>query len=219
MRAAVPIIAGLTLLACRADAPAPDPTLLEWEAPQGYYPEPLEGPDPWVAGERRLNLGLFYEGGASDFMAIDNASANYYIFETTDGLLTYTQIEDPDRIEGLVSSRIVRSGTPWLGGGIVWSAARDLSTWTLMALSLKSSDESFATVTISMETEGGDAALSMADYGFDNDGQWHQLVIPMTDFEEAGADLTRVTAPFVMAAVGGPAGESFNIDALYLTGP
>jgi len=209
-------IALVVLVGCRADPPPQDTSLLDWESPVLADEEPLDGPAPWVSGERRLNIGLFYEGGSSDFIPIDNDTSNYFIFQA-DGALTFNQIEDPDRIEGLVSSRILRTGTPWLGGGIVWSSGRNLSSWTRLYLSLKSSSESFADIGIAMTSDGGNATLSMADYGFVNDGEWHTLVIPLGDFAEAGVDLSRVTSPLQFDSGPGASGDFFKIDDVYMT--
>ena len=67
---------------------------------------------------------------------------------------------------------------------------------------------------------GGGAAevqLSVADYGFVNDGEWHQLVIPLADFAAGGADLTTVGLPFQMIEGAQVAGQELRVDNLYFT--
>lgn len=207
---------------CREDPGPVNTALLEgWENPPGLFPEPVEGPDPYVEGENRFGLGLFYEGGLSDFAPIDGATSNYFIFEAfPGGPLTYTQIDDPQSVvEGLSSTRISHAGLTFWGGGIFWTAPRNVSRWQLMHVSLRSSAPSFADIRLGVQSGGVDHFLSAADYGYVNDGQWHHLVIPLSDFAEDGADLSALTSPFIMGGLSGTSGDVFNIDALYWTHP
>jgi hypothetical protein len=77
-------------------------------------------------------------------------------------------------------------------------------------------------------------AISPGQYGYANDGQWHQVSIPIATIKAAGAkaygmensaasvfDLSRVTNPFVIAdryaKTGNTAGNTtpFKVDAVY----
>lgn len=207
---------------CRDDAGAPDAALLEgWENPPGFFPEPVEGPDPFVEGENRFGLGLFYEGGLSDFAPVDGVTSNYFIFEAfVGGPLTYSQLDDPQSVvEGLTSTRIAHAGLTFWGGGIFWTAPRNVSRWQVMHVSLRSTSPSFADINLGVQSGGTDFFVSAADYGYVNDGEWHHLLIPLIDFADDGADLSALTSPFIMAGDEGTAGDVFNIDALYWTHP
>ena len=48
-----------------------------------------------------------------------------------------------------------------------------------------------------------------------NDGQWHTLIIPLTDFSSQGVDLTMVSIPLRFGGNGGMEGESVLMDDLY----
>jgi len=215
-------LALLLSTACRDDPGPPNAALLEgWENPAHLFPEPVEGPDPYVAGDHRLGLGIFYEGGTSDFAPIDGVTSNYFIFEAfPGGPLTYTQIDDTQTVvEGLSSTRIAHAGLTFWGGGVFWTAPRNVSRWEVMHVSLRSSSETFADIQLGVQSGGADFFLSAADYGYVHDGEWHHLLIPLADFTEDGADLSALTSPFIMSGGAGTSGDVFNIDALYWTRP
>jgi len=216
-------LAALTALAgCRADAAPADPALLDdWESPAGFFPEPLPGPDPYVAGTDRLGLGLFYEGGLSEFMPIDGSTSNYYIFEAFPGdPLTYGQLEDKARrVEGLVSARITHAGLTFWGGGIFWSSPRNVSRWQTLHVSLRSTAPSFAEISLGVKSANREFRVNATDYGYANDGEWHHLVIPLADFAEDGADFAALDSPFLFGGGAGQSGDFFNIDNLYWTTP
>lgn len=221
-RSALALALALLVAGCREDPGPVNAALLEgWENPPELFPEPVEGPDPYVAGEDRLGLGLFYEGELSDFSPIDGVTSNYYIFEAyPGGPLTYTSIEDTRSVvEGLSSTRIAHAGLTFWGGGIFWSSPRDVSRWELMHVSLRSSAAAFADVALGVQSGGVDHFLSAADYGYVNDGEWHHLIVPLSDFAEAGAALSSLTSPFIMSGGAGASGDALNIDALYWTRP
>ncbi|MFT7581896.1 MAG: hypothetical protein ACI9MR_003577 [Myxococcota bacterium] len=210
----------LVLAGCREDAGDPNVALLtDFENPPGFFEDPLLGPDPIEDGEQRLGLGLFVENRVTEWIPLDQTFSNYFIFETfPGGPLTYSQLVDrQDRIEGLFSDRISHAGEGFWGGGVIWSSPRNLTMWTTMHVSFKSSDGAFDDINIIVQSGGSDATLTASDYGYTNDGEWHNLTIPMIDFVDAGADLTAVTAPFIVGGGGGTSGEFFHIDAVYLT--
>lgn len=220
--ASVAVVALASFPGCRADPGPVDTSLLEgWENPPELFPEPVEGPDPYIEGERRFSPGLFYEGSRSDFAPVDGTTSNYFIFEAfPGGPLTYTSLEDTRSVvEGLTATRIQHAGLTFWGGGIFWSAPRNVARWELMHVSLRSSAPSFADINLGLQSDGADVFLSAADYGYTNDGEWHHLIIPLADFAEDGADLTRLTSPFIMSGGAGAAGDAFFIDALYWTAP
>lgn len=206
----------LVMAACRPDPGNPDYSdHVGLREAANARNEVLPGSNPYRLGQQRLYLGSFYEGGRSDEILINGVDTNYFIFERT-----YSQEVDGERIEGLISDVIILNGTPWWGGGIIWNNARDLSDWTTMSISLRSSDEGFADFEVRMqfEAENGDVvelALPVSEYGFINDGMWHTLKIPLADF--TGLDLSMIRSPLILGGTGGASGEQLFVDDLYMT--
>lgn len=200
------------LLACRPDPGLPSYPDTGTAATDTSEPALPEGPDPYEAGEARLSIGLYYESGYSDLIEINDVDTHYYIFEST-----YTEgVELQDVVEGREASLITHGAVGWFGGGITWDTPRDLSAWTTMYVSLRSGDPGFADLNLHF-TGGTEAIVSAADYGWAADGQWHHLQVPLADFVAGGADLSIVTAPYVLIGAGGTEGEQLKVDNLYYT--
>ena len=196
--------------ACRADPGAPSYPAPDTSAADTADALP-RGPDPYVAGERRLALGIYYEGGASERVEINDLDTHYYIYEGT-----YTErIELQDVVEGRESAKLEAGDKGWLGGGLTWDTPRDLSGWGVLAVSLRSGDGGMTGLALHMQA-GAEAILPLAGYGWAADGQWHHLRIPLVDFAAAGANLSAVTGPFVLIGAGVAAGEQLTIDDLYI---
>lgn len=171
-----------------------------------------QGPDPYEEGEDRLSLGLFYESGYSELVEINDLDTHYYIYSDT-----YTQgVDTQDVVEGRESTIIEHSNVGWFGGGITWDSGRDLSDWTTLYVSMRSSDAGFADIALHL-VGGVEATVDLVDYGWTPDGQWHHLSVPLADLEAGGANLTAVTGPFVLIGAGGADGDTLKIDNLYLT--
>jgi len=183
--------------------------------PSGF----VEGPDPWQAGTPRFKLGLFYEGGATDEVVVDDVGAHFYVYEQT---FSVGPVDDGHR-EGLQADAIMHAGGPWWGGGIHWDTARDLSAWTYLRMSLRSTSAAFDDVKLGMTSgaEGApdraEARVSAADYGFVADGEWHDLRVPLADLTALGVDLSAVTVALSFGGGAGTAADTLLIDALYLT--
>ncbi len=211
-------------LACRIDPGTPDYSghvgLVD-RTDAGPSNE-LMGPDPYMPGDDRLGVGVFYEGGRSEDIAVNGTTTNYFIF-IIDGTmdLTYEQRTSEDRLEGMFSDEIRLKGTPFWGGGVIWNEPINLSGWTTLNVSFKSSDESFAAFNLTLQSGIGDAVtpfdLAVTDYGYTNDGEWHSLNIPLQDFIDDGFDISQVRAPFIVGAGGGMAGHTLLVDNLYFT--
>ncbi len=201
----------LLALGCRPDVGLPnypDASALADTSESGWN----GGPDPYEAGEDRLSMGLYYESGYSEAIPIDDLTTHYYIYNDT-----YTESVDmQDVVEGEESAVITHGSAGWFGGGLTWDSGVDLSGWTTMWVSFKSSDAGFTSLNIHL-TGGTEAIVEAATYGFVPDGEWHHLEIPLSDFEAGGADLSVVTGPFVMIGEGGAEGEVLRVDNLYLT--
>lgn len=180
----------------------------------GVDPDDLPGPDPYQDGEERFTIGIFYEGGYSARVDIDNVTNHFYIYDGT--FESYPDYED--REEGYQSDVIAPTGIGWWGGGVSWDQPADLSSWTQMHVSFASEGADFATFNVGFGGgAGAEATRAVTDYGFVNDGQWHQLVIPLADFAAGGADLTSVGLPFQVIAPTLVTGQELRVDNLYFT--
>jgi hypothetical protein len=169
------------------------------------------GPDDFQEGEQRLSIGVFYEGGSSETVEIDNQTSHVYLYENT---VRITAIEEP--FEGLGADRLRHTGGTWWGMGIHWDSPRDLSAWTTLHVSFRS--VSFAEIEIAMTGGGEDRhVVNATTYGYVNDGEWHQLSIPLSDFVSDGLDLSAVRSPLSLGGAAGMATDFALIDNLYLS--
>lgn len=210
----------LLLAACRPDPGPADYTGQELPGNPDGGPDPaaelLPGPEPYVAGQRRLMVGIFYEMGRSEEVLLDNAETNFYLYDNT----VYVE-DDADRVEGKIASRILWNNKAWLGFGVHWKTSRNFDAWKTLHVSMKSTDAGFANVKIGMSSGVGTnekgSPLAATRYGWANDGAWHHLAIPVADFVAAGLKLNDVSSPFTFGAEGGATGQSLLLDNLYFT--
>jgi len=173
----------------------------------------LPGPDPFQAGGERLNLGLFYEGGASETVLVDDTTSSYYIYDNT-----YSQSTSADRIEGFESAAITLTGPPtgYYGGGVTWTPSRDLSLWTRLSISFKATDTIFEQLDVRMVGGGVQGSVKATDYGFAVDDQWHTLTIPLADFTSQGVVLSDVTEPLQLLSEVTADGAVLLVDNAYM---
>lgn len=221
---------------CREDLPTPDYTshiglgdLIDSGLPEGF----LAGTDPFVEGEQRLSIGL-YEGPRTREIAIGQGIRNLFSFDIVGdgtGDLTIGGADTFDRVEGRVAAELVHGGFGFWGLGVLYQeqgdnnflrgGSEDLSDWRVLHLALKSSDAAFADIDITMQSGLGAAnvagTVSASDYGYVNDGQWHPIDVPLSDFEAQGVLLSDVTAPFILGGLSGLPGETFILDEVYFT--
>ncbi|MFT5680963.1 MAG: hypothetical protein ACI8RZ_001869 [Myxococcota bacterium] len=198
-------------LACRPDPGSPsypDPSAVLDSGSDSDDPDNYPGPDPYTAGESRLSLGAFYEGGYSELMPVDDVSIFFYVYSSTFSQAT----ESTERIEGYVSDRITVGGVGWWGGGIQSNAAIDLSAWDTLHFSAMSEDVVDFDIRMQSGTEG---TVDASSYGFTNDGEWHAMEIPLSDL--AGVTLSKVTGQFIFIGEGDPEGSVIFFDNLYYT--
>lgn len=206
------------LAACR-----PDPGLADYEnqgpstqsdGGTGPDSEMLPGPFPYQTGQRRLSVG-FYEGGRSEDIPVDNSTTHVYLYENT-----VTMEPSSTRVEGKSADLVVHAGKAWLGFGVHWDSPRDLSTWKTLHVSLRSSDPGFAQVLVAMNDTTKSVKLDVEKYGYRNDGEWHHLPIPLTDFTTGSLQLqlNAIKAPFVLLTEkqGAPA-DKLLLDNVYFT--
>lgn len=219
---------GYALLFLLAAACRPDPGEADY-ANQGQGPvtssgddsdpdkDMLPGPNPYQQGQRRLAVG-FYEGGRSEEVAVDNTTTHVYLYENT-----VTLEPSSTRVEGRSSDLVVHARKAWMGFGVHWDSARSLSTWKTMHVSLRSADVGFAqaNVKVGMNDTDKSVQLGVAKYGYVNDGEWHHLSIPLSDFTAGGLKLGSVNAPFVFISGAGSApdkpADKLLLDNLYFT--
>jgi len=201
----------LTVAACRPDPGAPNyPNPGPWD-PAADDPDFLSGSDPYEEGEARLSMGIFYEGGASDALPIDDLTRHFYIYEGSFGM----GVSD-DRVEGLTSDEITVGDLGWWGGGVHWDTPEDLSAWTTLHLALQSNDPAMETWTIGMSDGVGEGRVGVGDLGFVADGYWHELELPLA-LLASSVDLEAVTVGLLMVGATGEPGATVKIDDLYLT--
>jgi hypothetical protein len=210
--AALVVVAGAA--GCRPDA-GPNNYANQESFPDGGNVA-LPGPDPYVPGTPRLNLGAFYDGQSSQMIVIDNVTTHLYVYQVGTGssaMNTANLLPDQDRVEGLTSTQIIDLGLGFVGLGINWDSPKDLSAWTKMHVSLKSKDSAYATLMLGLDSKT--IYLDPTKYGYVNDGEWHNIIIPLADYVAGGVDLTMVDAPFVINAGAGVTGDSLLVDALF----
>lgn len=190
-----------------------------------------EGPDPYVEGEKRLSLGIFYEGGFSHEIPIDDVFSSFYIW-VVEGTSTptYSNVTTTDCVEGRYADKLMAMDAGWFGGGLSWSTPTDLSQWKTMHISIKADDDAFSFFQIGrggVYKNGGSCTGSgfrqnwvyLSNYGFETDGTWHHLSIPLFDLSIC-LDSTQITEPLSLLIAGlssDDAGKSVYIDNIYLT--
>ena len=209
--ATVLAVLGLALaLGCRGDPGVPDYSSHAGLRVDAGAVTPLPGPDPYETGEARLAFGIFYESGFSRLVEIDDVDRFYNVF-----IGSFEQDKVTERVEGVESDRILLNGTPFWGGGIDWMTPVDLSGWTTMHVSFLSADPSFDEIEINILAGGQQVTVRATDFGYVNDGEWHNLEIPLSAFGDF--DATSVNSPFGLGGPGGARNDVLLVDDLYWT--
>ena len=90
-----------------------------------------------------------------------------------------------------------------------------------MYVSFKSSDPSFEAFDLAVQSgrdeDPAGFTVDPREYGYQNDGEWHSLRIPLQDFIDQGWDISAVRSPFIVGAAGGRPDDTLLIDDLYFT--
>ena len=154
-------------------------------------------------------LDVFHEPPCENMFLVDDETRHYYIYNSS-----YQHSTSTDAYEGVESAMLTANGGSWWGGGIHSSTPVNMSSYTTMHVALKANSPNFSSVEIRMEADGQSAAVTViaASYGYSNDGQWHALEIPLTDF--TGLDLTNVTGLFMLGGGMETAGAELLVDAV-----
>ena len=155
-------------------------------------------------------LAVFHEPPCETMFMVDDETRHYYIYDST-----YQHSSSSDAYEGAESALLSASGGSWWGGGLHSSTPVDMSSYTTMQVALKASNPDFNNVEIRMEAEGQSAAVTVlaSSYGYTNDGQWHALQIPLSDF--VGLDLNNVTGLFMLGGGMETSGAELLVDAVF----
>lgn len=186
----------------------------------------LPGPHPYVEGEARLAFGPFYEGASSESIPVNDVTNFLFVFDAA-GVSSLEIEAVEDRVEGFSADALRLTGAAFWGMSIAFfdrnpgdggtPRPEDLSAYSTMFLSLKSSDGAFGDVRIAIGSSSGEGAVQASDYGYANDGDWHSLAIPLADF--GGADVTGIHTPLILGGNGTDAGDELLIDAFYYAAP
>ena len=155
-------------------------------------------------------LDVFHEPPCETMFLVDDVTRHYWVYSNT-----YNHSNSSDAYEGAESALITATGNSWWGGGIHSTTPVDMSEYTTMHVAMKASGTGFSNVEIRMEAEGQSGAVTVnaSSYGYTNDGQWHAMQIPLTDF--VGLDLSNVTGLFMMGGALEPSGAELKVDAVY----
>jgi hypothetical protein len=218
------LLAGLVLLStlgCHPDPGLPDYSAMNNLFDAGDEVGNLAGPFPYVPGSRRLTFGIFYDGKSSQQIVLNNNDTHYYIYSAT-----YTDVHSADRVEGKYSNQLdIPGNTPqWFGGAVTWDTPTDLSSWSTLHVSFKSSDPGFADFNVGIlygtapKGTVSHASLKASLFGWASDGQWHHLAIPLSRFTALGATLDKARGPLEIGnlpALKMQPGETLLVDNLY----
>lgn len=183
----------------------------------------LDGPDPYQDGDQRLAIGPFYDGVLNeDFSDVYDAGGaatgggDYFIFASS-----YTQLQSPDRVQGEFSAGFGLSGAGgfWGGGVFFETNPQDLRDYQTLSVAFKGGGRlSFDDIDIQMGDSDGAVTVRASSYGYVNNDEWHQLWIPLSDFEDGGLDLSRVTNVVSFVNDTTFAGDLLLVDNVYFDG-
>ncbi len=219
----IPLAICVALVACRPD-PGGQP---EYDVPPDE-PEWVEGPVPCEEGQKRFSVGIYFDGcpdaGEVTKLQVNNIEAAYWIYDRNDA--TYTSANDTEDVhEGKRSHKIIHAGLSWWGGGVhlVNGSTVSLLDYDHLYVSLKSSDDAFADVQLKFaydddyddEDDGDAVSVQAGSYGYTNDGEWHDLKIPIDDYSGDEVDFGALNVPFSMTGAGGEEGAILYIDNLF----
>lgn len=210
MRLAALSSLALLVLACQpalGDPDYPEITPYVENGDNGVLP----GANPWDGVSPRLAFSAFYEGGATERIVIDDESIHYYIYENS-----YRQEVTSQRIEGRVADRIIVTSSAFWGGGIHLDNPRNLSAWTNLHVALRSEDAAMESFQLGMVGASGEGRVSVTDYGFVADGEWHSLDIPLADLTPAPG-LNAVSVGLLLISPVAEPGTTLIIDDVYFT--
>ncbi|MGL1887618.1 MAG: PKD domain-containing protein [Reichenbachiella sp.] len=155
-----------------------------------------------------------------------NATAGLAIAETDIGIYTWSNTllpvegETPSEGDAVLTFEQAPDAT-WFGMGVaVLDGSYNLAAYSCDGyLSFDVKTNTTASFDIRMESPGSPASILFENgsdpYGFDRDGKWNTVQIPLADFEALGLDLTNITQLFIFG--GGNVGIGpVSFDNIYL---
>lgn len=225
------LVAPLALAGCVEELPTPDYSSEQgaFDRSQAEPPPALDEPDPFVDGERRLVVSrIFNETDGSDFVEVSPFGVSYFIFDNGSGQNTYAQQPVEDRVEGQSAQEFIlepiAENFGWGGGFVLASNADpiDLTPYDVIVVYLNSETITDTEIRIADTGTRDDPAdppfqvgLLATDFGFEADGEWHEVRIPLSAFRDGGVDLSSVEIPFAIGGGAQEPGQSIIIDYLY----
>lgn len=242
-------LAILLVVACH---PEPGNDVEYSDIPDEFAGEWKEHPlFPCADADRRLNLGMFYDGCADKderVLKLDATESGLYPYIVEDApypvtcsIRKLTEDDLESRIEGGTSHQIIHAGFTWWGVAVHLLEERtvDLTRYSHLYLSVRSDQPVFRDFYIKMasgfdsrdndNTWPVEAQLraSTPDYdvsghgGFDADGKWHHLKIPVADFgANSAVDLKNISRPLILVGSlypggAGDFGAALDIDGVF----
>jgi hypothetical protein len=186
-----------------------------------FLVEAPKNPAPAIAKGQRFHLGDFYDGLVDDAATLRSEA----VTSVWDGG-SQISTSRTDVAEGHIAQRATTGATGWLGFGVAYDEPIDVRGWTTLVVSLRASDAALEPVLSIVIADEGQVALKQGasllarDYGFRSDGAWHELVIPLADFQaKVPVSLQKLSLGFGVSAAQASEGATVDIDGLYLGVP
>jgi len=221
----------IAVLAASAVACRADPGEADYSSHVGIQNEApfIESDNPFEPGTPRIGFGLT-ESEVTEDLGENSVSRFLFIFDTAGdgtGAFTLELYDSRVRTEGQRSLGMEVLGQGFWGVGMFWYIGQDISEFSNLYMSVQSSDPTFTNFPIAMQsgldraidpTESSivEASVNASNYGWANDGEWHDLVIPLADFAAAGVDLRSIRSPWLLSGAGGDLGEVLRVDDVYI---
>ncbi len=176
--------------------------------------------DEVIYSETRVPAGSYYgiyvdDESITPKFEIDNEKGHLYIWDNT---VRFTSVYPPFEGDNVLSFK--SSGAQsWYGFGIFSDQAINLQNFKDGYLNISMITESSGDFYIGMDADGGsDARIdftgSSGPYGFERDGTWQHLSIPMSDLLAKGLNLSQVEHVFKTG--GGSIGD-IAFDRIFLS--
>lgn len=158
--------------------------------------------------------GIYSENtNISEHFVIDDVDGHIYIWSST-----LSELTGGTAYEGTEHLYFTSNSVGWYGFGILSDNALDLSHFEdgYLALSLKTSSSSdfWLGMQGAAGSEGKLTISSGSTYDFDRDGEWHRVLIPMSEFTDLGLEMYACDNIFML---GGTEISDIAIDDVILT--
>jgi hypothetical protein len=203
--------------------------------PWYYYKRKCLGATTWyVMGEKRVNAfwlgssyGIFPQTTNTNTYGLFTDTTSHsnlgYIFSQGGQLATWNGC-------GVYDTNSTSSGdgtnawtiniwvTDWFGWGIYKASATNMSAWSGGYLSFKAKSAMATPLKVGIKSTGQEAWVNLSSYGFQTNGTWQTLNIPMSAFTAANPSLnfSQIEYFFMMANNGTPVyTANYYVDDVY----